>query len=56
MDHTGSGKGEGRGVEKVKVLLGRRRGSWAWEREKIVEVGRLGGGQRKWGEMGLQSM
>ena len=42
----------------MKVLLGRRRGSCrAWEREEIVEVGRLGGGgQRKWGEMGLQSM
>ena len=42
----------------MKVLLGRRRGSCrAWEREEIVEVGRLGeGGQRKWGEMGLKSM
>ena len=41
----------------MKVLLGRRRGSCrAWEREEIVEVGRLGGGLRKWGEMGLQSM
>ena len=29
----------------MKVLLGRRRGSCrAWEREEIVEVGRLGGG------------
>ena len=42
---------------EVKVLVGGRRGSCrTWEREEIVEVGKMGGEQREWREMGLQSM
>ena len=41
----------------MKVVIGGRRGSCrVWERREVVEVKGEERGQRKWDEMGLQSV